>query len=62
MTETEKKRFEDEIRAKVAEEQRAKRRAYRAVWREKNREAIRSYDRAYRARKKLCREVEQNGK
>ncbi len=50
MTEQEKKEFEAEIRAKVAEEHRA----YKAAWREKNREHIRQYNRIYNAKKKLC--------
>lgn len=50
MTENEKSTFEREIRNKVLEEQRAKRRAYRAEWRARNREHIRNYDRAYRLR------------
>lgn len=53
MTELEKASFEREIRAKVAEE----RRAYKAAWREKNREHINEYNRMYRLRKKLTREV-----
>ena len=52
MTEQEKIAFENEIRQKVVEEQRA----YRAKWREKNREQIRNYDRAYRKRKKKLNE------
>lgn len=53
MTELEKVNFEKEIRAKVADE----RRAYKAEWREKNREHINQYNRMYRLRKKLTREV-----
>lgn len=57
MTEQEKNAFEKEIREKVA----AERRAYKAEWREKNREHIRQYNKVYRIRKKLCGEVERNG-
>lgn len=56
MNEQEKATFEQEIREKVAKEQRA----YKAQWREKNREHIREYNRLYRLRKKLCREVSAN--
>ena len=59
MTEKEKKDFEREIREKVAEEQQAKAREYRAKKKKKNREHIRQYDKIYRLRKRLCREVEQ---
>lgn len=57
MTEQEKLAFELEIREKIAEENRAKRRESKARWREKNREYLRNYARAYRARKKMCGEV-----
>lgn len=53
MTDLGKVNYEKEIRAKVAEE----RRAYKAEWREKNREHINEYNRMYRLRKKLTREV-----
>lgn len=58
MGEQEKTAFEMELRAKIAEEQRDKQRAYKAEWRRKNREHIRQYNKAYRIRKKLCREVQ----
>lgn len=54
MADFDKNAFEQQIRAKIADEQRAKQRAYKAQWREKNREHIRQYNRAYRVRKKLC--------
>jgi len=57
MTEQEKIAFELEIRKKVA----AERRAYKAEWREKNREHIRQYNKAYRLRKKLYGEVRVDG-
>lgn len=57
MTEQEKLAFELEIRERVAEENRAKRRESKAKWREKNREYLRNYERARRARKKMCGEV-----
>lgn len=60
MTEFDKNAFEQQIRAEVIEEQRAKQRAYKAEWRNKNREHIRQYNRAYRIRKKLCGEVMRN--
>lgn len=57
MTEQEKITFEEEIRAKIAEEKRVKQRAYKAEWRKKNREHIRQYNKVYRIKKKLCGEV-----
>lgn len=54
MTEQEKLAFELEIRKKVAEENRAKQRESKAKWREKNREYLRNYERARRARMKMC--------
>lgn len=56
MTEQEKKDFEQEVRARIAEEQRA----YKAAWREKNRGHIRQYNKTYRIRKKLCGEVKRD--
>lgn len=50
MTEFDKNAFEQQIRAEVVAEQRA----YKAEWRNKNREHIRQYNKAYRIRKKLC--------
>lgn len=61
MTENEKTAFEEEIRAKIAEENRKKQREYKSEWREKNREHIRQYNKVYNVRKKLCGEVERNG-
>lgn len=60
MDETEKLALENELREKIAEENRAKQRAYKAEWREKNREHIRQYNKVYRTKKKLCREVSTN--
>lgn len=61
MTEQEKLAFELEIRKKVAEENRAKQRESKAKWREKNREYLRNYERARRARMKMCcKEVSNN--
>lgn len=57
MTEQEKLAFELEIREKIAEEKRAKQREYMKAWRKKNSEYVKSYDRARRARKKMCGEV-----
>lgn len=62
MTEQEKDAFEKEIREKIAEEKRATQRAYKAEWREKNREHIRHYNRVYWVKQKLCREVQNDGK
>lgn len=61
MTEQERIAFELEIRNKIAEEKRAKQREYKAKWREKNREHIRQYNKAYRVRQKLCGEVRVDG-
>ncbi len=60
MTEQEKLAIEHEIRQRVAEENRAKQREYNARWREKNREYLRNYERARRARKKMCKEVSED--
>lgn len=60
MTEQERTAFEKEIRDKIAEEKRAAQRAYKAKWREKNREHIRQYNKVYRVKQKLCKGVEQN--
>lgn len=57
MTNQEKLDFEQEIRDRIAEENRAKQRAYKAKWREQNREHLREYERVRRLRKKLCGEV-----
>lgn len=62
MTEQEKLAFELEIRKKVAEENRAKQREAKAKWREKNREYLRNYERARRARIKMCKEVKEDGR
>lgn len=62
MTEQEKYAFEKEIRKKIAEEKRAAQRAYKAEWREKNREHIRQYNKVYRVKQKLCGEVQNDGK
>lgn len=61
MTENEKIAFEEKVRAKIAGENREKQRAYKADWREKNREHIRRYNKLYNIKKKLCREVEKDG-
>lgn len=60
MTEQERIAFEKEVREKVAEEQRAKQRAYKAVWREKNRENIRQYNKDWCMRRKSKEEVKHN--
>lgn len=52
MTEQEKLDFEHEIRDRIAEENRAKQRAYKAKWREQNREHLREYERLRRLRNK----------
>lgn len=57
MTEQEKLAFELEIREKIAEEKRVKQREYMKAWRKKNSEYVKKYDRARRARKKMCKEV-----
>ena len=57
MGEQEKIAFEEELRAKIAEENRLRERERKRKWREENREHIRQYDRAYRMMKKMCREV-----
>lgn len=62
MTEQEKLAFELEIRKKVAEENRAKQREAKAKWREKNREYLQNYERARRARIKMCKEVKEDGR
>lgn len=62
MTEQERIAFEKEVREKVAEEQRAKQRAYKAVWREKNRENIRQYNKDWRMRRKSKEEVKHNSR
>lgn len=54
MTEQEKLAFELEIREKIAEEKRAKQREYMKAWRKKNSEYVKKYDRARRARMKMC--------
>lgn len=51
MNEQEKAAFEKEIREKVAEENRAKNRAYIAKWREQKREHIKNYGRVYRRKR-----------
>lgn len=61
MTNQEKLAFEQEIRDRIAEENRAKQRAYKAKWREQNREHLREYERVRRLRKKLCGEVRTDG-
>lgn len=57
MNEQEKLAFEKELREKIADENLKKQRERKAAWREKNREHIRQYDKIYRMRKKLMREV-----
>jgi len=57
MGENEKIALENELRAKIAEENLKKKREQKAAWREKNREHIRQYDRMYHMRKRLMREV-----
>lgn len=61
MTTQEKLAFEQEIRDRIAEENRAKQRAYKTIWRERNREHLREYERVRRLRKKLCGEVRTDG-
>lgn len=61
MNEQEKIAFEMELRNKIEEEQRAKERARKAKWREKNRKHIREYNKVYRIRRKLCKGVEHDG-
>ena len=61
MTDQEKLAFEQEIRNRIAEENRAKQRAYKAMWRGRNREHLREYERVRRLRKKLCGEVRTDG-
>lgn len=61
MTSQEKLAFEQEIRNRIAEKNRAKQRAYKAKWREQNREHLREYERVRRLRKKLCGEVRTDG-
>ena len=61
MTSQEKLAFEQEIRNRIAEENRAKQRAYKVKWREQNREHLREYERVRRLRKKLCGEVRTDG-
>lgn len=61
MTSQEKLAFEQEIRNRIAEENRAKQRAYKAKWRKQNREHLREYERVRRLRKKLCGEVRTDG-
>lgn len=61
MTTQEKLTFEQEIRDRIAEENRAKQRAYKTIWRERNREHLREYERVRRLRKKLCGEVRTDG-
>lgn len=61
MTDQEKLAFEQEIRNRIAEENRAKQRAYKAKWRGRNREHLREYERVRRLRKKLCGEVRTDG-
>ena len=53
MDKFDKNAFEQQIRIEIAEEQKAKQRAYKAEWRNKNREHIRQYNKLYRIRKKL---------
>ena len=53
MTEFDKNAFEQQIRAEVVAEQRAKQRAYKAEWRNKNREHgrnVKLYERSQRKR------------
>ena len=61
MTDQEKLAFEQEIRNRISEENRAKQRAYKAKWRGRNREHLREYERVRRLRKKLCGEVRTDG-
>ena len=61
MTSQEKLAFEQEIRNRIAEENRAKQRVYKAKWRKQNREHLREYERVRRLRKKLCGEVRTDG-
>lgn len=56
----EKAAFEMELRKKIFEEEQERKRAYKRQWQEKNREHIAQYNRAYRIRRKLCKEVEHN--
>lgn len=57
MGEQERIAMEKEIRERIAEEKRAKQRAYKAEWRAKNREHICQYNKIYRMRTKLMKGV-----
>lgn len=57
MSEQEKALFKQQLREEIEAERREAERIKKQAWRDRNREHIRQYDRAYRLRRKLCQQI-----